>query len=315
MCALHFTYFCLCSSGHDSQGNPSQSYIIQLVSSFSSVFSGPCWYPAHNGTLGSLLPACNPSILSNQSALLQQKHISTVTEGGFTTSGAPREKEREREGRWGVSVKRKCENNLVGRACRFAISTTSCSLFWCRSLSGQIVVRACPLQSWVFLRHWWWYFDADSCHCNPISLLLFYFYFFFQPSESVRGYHSSKTAAISQNLGSNWTSGSGGGQGTWSSSSFTRGSLQHYISHHQHHPHHHPPSTHTSYTYCTAHTAVSNAFSLFLYENICLFFTFWNPLVAVSVKHILPVCTQNILISPLILSSYVSICFLIFFPL
>lgn len=34
-----------------------------------------------------LLRACNPSILSNQSALFQQEHISTVTVGSFTTSG------------------------------------------------------------------------------------------------------------------------------------------------------------------------------------------------------------------------------------
>jgi len=88
---------------------------------------------------------------------------------------------------------------------------------------------------------------------------------FFQPSAAVRGYHSSKTAAMSPGLGSSWTTGSSGGQGSWSSPSFTRASLQHYISHHhQQHPHHHPPSTHTSYTYCTAHTAVSNAFSLFV---------------------------------------------------
>lgn len=80
MCVL---YFFLCSNGHDSPGNPSQSSISQPVSRFSPVFPGPCWYPIHNTTLGSPLPACNPSILSNQSALFQQEHISTVTDGGF----------------------------------------------------------------------------------------------------------------------------------------------------------------------------------------------------------------------------------------
>lgn len=58
-------------------------------------------------------------------------------------------------------------------------------------------------------------------------------------------------------LGSNWTTGSSGGQGAWSGPSFTRASLQHYISHQQQHAQHHPQSTHTSYAYCPAHTAVS----------------------------------------------------------
>lgn len=62
-------------------------------------------YPIHNATLGIPLPGCNPSILSNQSALFQQEHISTVTEGGYTTSGAAC-----REGRGGrkwVAAERK----------------------------------------------------------------------------------------------------------------------------------------------------------------------------------------------------------------
>lgn len=76
-----------------------------------------------------------------------------------------------------------------------------------------------------------------------------------KPSAAVRGYHSSKAATMSPSLGSSWTTGSSGGQGTRSGPSFTRASLQHYLSHHQQHPHH--QSTHTSYAYCPAHTAVS----------------------------------------------------------
>uniref|UniRef100_A0A671XDU5 RNA binding motif single stranded interacting protein 3 n=1 Tax=Sparus aurata TaxID=8175 RepID=A0A671XDU5_SPAAU len=56
---------------------------------------------------------------------------------------------------------------------------------------------------------------------------------------------------MSPSLGSNWTSGSGGGQGSRSYPSVPRASLQHYLSQ----QHHHPPSTHTSYAYCPAHTA------------------------------------------------------------
>lgn len=92
MCSLCVLYFFLCSNGHDSPGNPSQSSISQPVSRFSPVFPGPRWYAIHNATPGSPLRACNPSILSNQSALFQQEHISTMTEGGFTTSGALGEK-------------------------------------------------------------------------------------------------------------------------------------------------------------------------------------------------------------------------------
>ncbi len=91
-----------------------------------------------------------------------------------------------------------------------------------------------------------------------------------QPSAAVRGYHSSKAAATSPSLGSNWTTGSSGGQGARSGPSFTRASLQHYLSHHQQHPHHHPQSSHTSYTYCPAHTAVSTAEFFFLCVPRCL---------------------------------------------
>ncbi|XP_069033176.1 RNA-binding motif, single-stranded-interacting protein 3 isoform X1 [Embiotoca jacksoni] len=71
-----------------------------------------------------------------------------------------------------------------------------------------------------------------------------------QPSAAVRGYHSSKTAAMSPSLGSGWAAGSSVGQGAWSGPTFTRAGLQHYISHHHHH---HPQSTHTSYAYCPTH--------------------------------------------------------------
>ncbi|CAJ1083261.1 RNA-binding motif%2C single-stranded-interacting protein 3 isoform X1 [Xyrichtys novacula] len=76
-----------------------------------------------------------------------------------------------------------------------------------------------------------------------------------KPTSAVRGYHSSKSASMNPSVGSSWTSGGSGGQGTRSSSSYTRASLQHYLSHHQQHPHHHPQSAHTGYTYCPAHTA------------------------------------------------------------
>lgn len=82
-----------------------------------------------------------------------------------------------------------------------------------------------------------------------------------QPSAAVRGYHSSRAAAMSPSLGSNWTSGGGGGQGSRSYPSVPRASLQHYLSQ----QHHHLPSTHTSYAYCPAHTAVSTADFLFLH--------------------------------------------------
>ncbi|XP_071384133.1 CUGBP Elav-like family member 3-B, partial [Centroberyx affinis] len=81
-----------------------------------------------------------------------------------------------------------------------------------------------------------------------------------KPSAAVRGYHSSKTAAMSPSLGSQWTTS--GGQGAWSGPSFPRTSLHHYPSHQQHHQHQHQhqhhqhhQSTHASYAYCPAHTA------------------------------------------------------------
>lgn len=66
---------------------------------------------------------------------------------------------------------------------------------------------------------------------------------------------------MSPSLGSNWTPGSGGGQGSRSYPSVPRASLQNYLSQ----QHHHPQSTHTSYAYCPAHTAVSTADFLFLH--------------------------------------------------
>ncbi|XP_038581720.1 RNA-binding motif, single-stranded-interacting protein 3 isoform X2 [Micropterus salmoides] len=68
------------------------------------------------------------------------------------------------------------------------------------------------------------------------------------PSAAVRGYHSSKAAAVSPSLGSTWSTGTSGSQAA-------RSSLQHHLSHQQQHPHHHSHSTHTSYAYCPAHTA------------------------------------------------------------
>lgn len=91
-----------------------------------------------------------------------------------------------------------------------------------------------------------------------------------QPSAAVRAYHSSKAAAMSPSLGSNWTTGGSGGQGARSGPSFTRASLQHYLSHHPQHPHHHPQSSHTSYAYCPAHAAVSTAEFFFLCVTSCL---------------------------------------------
>lgn len=89
-----------------------------------------------------------------------------------------------------------------------------------------------------------------------------------QPSVAVRGYHSSKAAAMSSSLGSGWTTGSSGGHGAWSGPSLTHASLQHYLSHQQQ-PHHHHQSTHTSYAYCPAHTAVSTPDVFFLLVTWC----------------------------------------------
>lgn len=99
--------------------------------------------------------------------------------------------------------------------------------------------------------------------------ILFSFLLSHQPSAAVRGYHSSKPAAVGPSLGSNWVTASGGGQGAWSGTSFNRGSLQHYLSHHQH-PHHHHQSAHTSYSYCSGHTPVSTADSFFLIVTLPL---------------------------------------------
>lgn len=151
----------------------------------------------------------------------------------------------------------------------FRSTARPCFLFRYRSVSGQSVVSACPLQAAGCSVD---VLDANICQRTPRRFLssslplthtnlfplpfpqpLFHFpspFCSHQPSAAVRGYHSSKAAAAS---------GSSGGQGSWSGPSFTRTNLQHYLSHHQQHPHHHPQSQHTSYAYCPAHTAVSTA--------------------------------------------------------
>lgn len=85
-------------------------------------------------------------------------------------------------------------------------------------------------------------FFSPSSSLSPFPSL-----FFSPPSHQVnaamRGYHS-----LSPSPGSHWIAS--GGQGVWSGASFTRKSLQHYLSHH-----HHP--SYATYAYCLAHTTVS----------------------------------------------------------
>lgn len=90
-----------------------------------------------------------------------------------------------------------------------------------------------------------------------------------KPSAAVRGYHSTKAAAMNPSVGSSWTTGGSGGPGARSGSTFTRSSLQHYLSHHHQQAHHHPQSTHTSYAYCPTHTAVSTRFPVFV-SLVCI---------------------------------------------
>lgn len=188
--------------------------------------------------------------------------------------------------------KEKCENNLDALVWRFFRSTARSAFsfdtgHWAGSqLSVLARCRLEAARSYAID-----VLDGYICHCAPSQLLssslslthtnLFAFPFFpnllfplsvslpfpfvpilisHQPSAAVRGYHSSKASAMSPSLGSNWTSGSGGGQVSRSYPSVPRASLQHYLSQ----QHHHPPSTHTSYAYCPAHTAVSTADFLFL---------------------------------------------------
>lgn len=262
--------FPLCSDGYESPGNPSQRDISQPVSRFSPVVLRPWWFSIHNATPGSPLPACNPSILSSQSALLQQEHISTVTEG-VSQHLAPGEKKEgavETKG-WGWG----CENNLDGD-CR----STPCPAFsldadqWAGS---QLSVLACcraaaaPPQTFSPL--------PRLVHTNPVPSLHFPLPFSsHQPSTAVRGYRSSKPV-VSPSLGSSWTSGSSGGQGA-------RG-LQHYLSHHQEHLHHHPQSTHTSYAYCPAHPAVSTpSFSASLWA--CMWLSEYFSLILLLVSNL-----------------------------
>lgn len=98
----------------------------------------------------------------------------------------------------------------------------------------------------------------------PVSSLHFAIFPSHQPSAAVRGYHSSNAATTSPSLGSSWIFDSSAGQGPRSGSSFARANVQHYLSHHQQHLHHPPEPTHTGYTYCTAHTAVSRAYIFFI---------------------------------------------------
>ncbi|XP_029023254.1 RNA-binding motif, single-stranded-interacting protein 3 isoform X1 [Betta splendens] len=69
-----------------------------------------------------------------------------------------------------------------------------------------------------------------------------------KPGAAVRAYHSqAKPAPTDPSPGCSWDPGTGGDQGSWGGASFARGSLQHYVSHHH-------QSSHTSYSYCSAHT-------------------------------------------------------------
>lgn len=155
----------LCSNGHDSSGNPFQSGISQPVSRFSPAFPGPWWYPIHNAALGNPLPACNPSILSDQSALFQQEHISTVTEG-VSQHLAPGAK---KGGRKWVGVKTECENNLDGD-CRstprpgFTMDTGQ----WAGS---QLSVLACCTVAAAGSCYAIDVVDSNICHCTHSQFL------------------------------------------------------------------------------------------------------------------------------------------------
>lgn len=130
----------LCSSSHESCGNPSQGVIIRPVSRPSPVVAGPWCCPVHNTALGRPSPAWNPSILSIQSALFQQELSSSVTEGFSQTSGAFQEKGREK-----ISLG---ENKVWEQ---FWSGLQINVVFWVhfgyRSVSRQSVVRTCLLQS------------------------------------------------------------------------------------------------------------------------------------------------------------------------
>ena len=152
------------SNGHDSPGNPSRSAIIRPVSRLSPVFPGPWWNPIHNATLGSPLPACNPSILSNQSALFQQEHISTVTEGGFTTSGA---RSRERKGREKMREKKVWEQSWCSgmeildqhHVLPFTFDTGQ------RAGSQLSVLARCRVELYIDV------LEGNICHCAPSQFL------------------------------------------------------------------------------------------------------------------------------------------------
>lgn len=62
--------FSLRSSSRDSRGDPSVCVcsVRQPIGSLGPVLPGPCWYPIHNGTVGSPLPAAiQASYQTNQS--------------------------------------------------------------------------------------------------------------------------------------------------------------------------------------------------------------------------------------------------------
>lgn len=96
-----------------------------------------------------------------------------------------------------------------------------------------------------------------------------------QPGAAMRGYRSSKAATLNPSLGSGWPGASGGGQGSRS--------LQHYLSQQQQQQHLHHQSTHTSYAYCPAHTAVSagcllsSPLSMSLSAALRMFFRLYPP--------------------------------------
>lgn len=263
-----------------------------------------------------LLRACNPSILSNQSALFQQEHISTVTVGSFTTSGVG----------WGQEgVAWKESERTILMFWHEVFRSTPHPAFLLIQVSERAVGQS--LLAGIFDCD---VLDANVHHCTRLvsffslslsiqNKLLFFLSVVsiqpsFQPSAAVRGFHGSKSAAMGPSLGSNWTSGSSGGQGAWSGPSFTRASLQHYISHQQQHAQHHPQSTHTSYAYCPAHTAVSTVNFLCLHLSVIssccvaiislntknallVSLSLWSRLVAVTIREALTHAANSFSIS------------------
>lgn len=187
---------------------------------------------------------------------------------GFTTSGARNGREKKN---WGGE--NKSGRNYLDRYCR---STPRPVFFFFsfgyRSLSGQSVVRTCRsllaeapsmFPTVAFATAAPGRFLFRLCHLRKLSshLSLLSEPFLFsstslcpsfpshQPGAAMRGYRSSKAATLNPSLGSGWPGAGSGGQGSRS--------LQHYLSQQQQQQHLHHQSTHTSYAYCPAHTAVS----------------------------------------------------------